>query len=125
MHSPFVCKSCWQRLALRIRCALTPDEPRLLAQHLAAAQSLVLRGHLSAREAATRCLGLLLDTAADPLLPQHWRQACLDHAARPLAQLAALAVTAAQHEELAAWRWRLAHLDVGTTLPLTDNTPPC
>lgn len=124
MTLPLPCKQRWHWQATRIRCALTPDEPRLILCHLAEGHLLAQHGHFTAWEAARRALSLLLDTAADQALPHHWRHACLDQAFRPMQQLAHCAHTEAQQAELAHWRWRLAHTDMSAHAPFLDDAQP-
>ncbi len=124
MPSSPPCKQRWHWQATRIRCALAPDEPGLILCHLAEGQLLAQHGQLAPWEAARRALSLLLDTAADPTLPGHWRHACLDQALRPLQQLACCARTEAQQAELLRWRSRLARTDACTHDPFLDAESP-
>ncbi len=114
----------WHGLAARIRCGLSPDEPRLLTAYLAEGQSLVQSGALSPWEGAQRSLALLMQTASDPELPLHWRHICLDHACRPLEDLARCARDPFQRQVLETWRWRLAHLELGPAQRTSDVPPP-
>jgi hypothetical protein len=99
----------WRALSLRIRCALDPDEPRLIEHYLA-------EGRYLARFTATpksliceSTFRLLIDTASDTALPWHWRCLCLDQAWRPLRDMQSLAETAAQQQRVQAFARRLAN----------------
>lgn len=86
MFYPFFtpCLNCWHWQGFLVRCALRPDEPRLLDFHEWHGRQLVERGRLDAWRVSRITLELLLDTACDPALPWHWRALCLDRAYRPL-----------------------------------------
>ncbi|MCY1394842.1 hypothetical protein D9M71_97700 [compost metagenome] len=77
----------WRWLSRRIRCALEPDEPRLIEHYLAEGRYLVRCTDTSAWTVAQTSFRVLLDTACDPMLPWHWRSQCLDQAWRPLRDL--------------------------------------
>ncbi|ALV05394.1 hypothetical protein [Roseateles depolymerans] len=84
---------CLRWLGLKIACGLTPDDPVLLRQHQLATEQLIGCGVLAAVPAQEQALCLLWSAAHNPLLPWHWRMACLDQLQRPLAALATLART--------------------------------
>ncbi|MEG1042547.1 MAG: FagA protein [Pseudomonas sp.] len=77
----------WRWLSRRIRCAMEPDEPRLIDHYLAEGRYLVCCTDTSAWTVALTSFRLLLDTACDQMLPWHWRCLCLDQAWKPLLQL--------------------------------------
>ncbi|MHC2145543.1 hypothetical protein ACVI9W_001525 [Pseudomonas sp. 210_17 TE3656] len=77
----------WRWLSRRIRCAMEPDEPRLIDHYLAEGRYLVCCTETSAWTVALTSFRLLLDTACDRMLPWHWRCLCLDQAWKPLLQL--------------------------------------
>lgn len=74
----------WDFLAMRVRCALHPDDPRTIEHLFTMGDWLRQGGDASAWEVARRTTTLLLDTAQDPTLPWGWRCQCLDQVARPL-----------------------------------------
>lgn len=117
-------KQRWLWAAIRIRCALQPDEPRLIPHYLTEADALVRRMRLSPWEAAWRAAELLAGTAADRALPGHWRHLCLDHLHQPLARLACCALTPQQQARLAALRWRVANLDLSSSMQLDGPDSP-
>ncbi len=80
----------WRWLSRRIRCALEPDEPRVIDHYLAEGRYLVYCTDTSPWTVALTSFRLLLDTACDRMLPWHWRCICLDQAWRPLLQLRTL-----------------------------------
>lgn len=80
----------WRWLSRRIRCALEPDEPRVIDHYLAEGRYLVCCTETSPWTVALTSFRLLLDTACDRMLPWHWRCICLDQAWRPLLQLRTL-----------------------------------
>lgn len=82
---------CLRWLGLKISCGMTPDDPVLLRQHQLATEQLIGCGVLAAVPAQEQALSLLWNAAHNPLLPWHWRMACLDQLQRPLAALASLA----------------------------------
>ncbi|WAC73331.1 hypothetical protein OU995_00850 [Roseateles sp. SL47] len=101
---------CLRWMGLKIACGLTPDDPALLRQHQLATEQLIGAGVLTPAPAQEQALRLLYGAAHNPLLPWHWRWACLDQLQRPLAALVALART---DEALAArvqrFQWCLSH----------------
>lgn len=102
----------WQHLALHIRFALSPDEPRLVTAYLAQGMALVAaHGHEPWR-VHERALTLLLDTACDALLPIAWRMSCLDACCRPLGQLGPLVDSHARATRLRTLAWRLARFSL-------------
>ncbi len=82
---------CLRWLGLKISCGMTPDDPVLLRQHQLATEQLIGCDVLAAVPAQEQALSLLWNAAHNPLLPWHWRMACLDQLQRPLAALASLA----------------------------------
>ena len=89
----------WHWLGQQVRCALEPDEPRVIEHYLAEGRYLVCCRATPAWRVATASLRLLLETAQDVALPWHWRTLCLDQAYRPLRDVRRLAVTSEQHLE--------------------------
>ena len=110
------CLDCWHWQGWRIRCALQPDEPRLLDLYELHGCKLVRSGQLNAWSMWQRLLQLLLDSAADRALPWHWRSLCLDHTWRPLYALNQLAATRQQQLRLNQLRNRLATLRLQPSL---------
>lgn len=102
----------WRRAGQRVRLGIDPDEPRLVERYLDLARSLAPTTALSAWECARQTTQLLLDTAADPALPMHWRQLCTDYLHRPLSELAAIASDETRQAVLRRLRWQLATLDL-------------
>ena len=127
MSFPFFtpCLDCWRWQGFRIRCALQPDEPRLLDQHEFHGHHLATQGWLDPWGLSVQTLELLLDTASDPALPWHWRSLCLDRAWRPLYSLQRLVGSLEQQRRLIALRNRLATLRLQPSLsfhePLEGN----
>lgn len=74
----------WNLLAMRVRCGLSPDDPRAIDHLFTMGGYLYESGDASAWEVAHRTASLLIDTAADDALPWQWRCRCLDQVARPL-----------------------------------------
>ncbi|MCI0994293.1 FagA protein [Pseudomonas sp. ICMP22404] len=77
----------WRWMSRRIRCAMSPDEPRLIEQYLAEGRYLARCTATSPWMICETAFRLLLDTASDVALPWHWRTLCLDQAWRPLRDL--------------------------------------
>ena len=98
----------WRGLSLRIRCALEPDEPRLIEHYLAEGRYLARFTATPHALIAETSFRLLMDTARDTMLPWHWRCLCLDQAWRPLRDLHALAQTPARRERYQACVHELA-----------------
>ena len=86
----------WYWLGTQIRCALDPDEPRLLDQYLGEARYLAGWEGVAAWPLFEKAYNLLLDTGRDPILPWHWRSLCLDYAYRPLCELQRLTTNGSQ-----------------------------
>lgn len=111
-----LCIDCWYWQGFRIRCALLPDEPRLLDQHMLHSSLLIERGLMNPWDVASTLLRLLLDTASDPALPWHWRSTCLDYVYRPLQVLQHLADDRAKQHSVSLMRNRLATLQLMPSL---------
>jgi hypothetical protein len=116
----FPCLNCWYWAGFRIRCALLPNEPRLLDMHWDHGRQLVEYGEISAWHMCVTSLSLLLDSACDRALPWHWRSLCLDHAYRPLHALQYLAETREQQHTLDRLRNRLATLCLLPSLSIPE-----
>lgn len=101
-----LCK--WKRARMQVRLCTNPDEPRLVEQVFDVGHGVLAQGQLSRWDVAWQSAQLLLDTAADPALPLHWRALCLDHLHLPLQELARCADDATRLQQLAELRWRLA-----------------
>jgi hypothetical protein len=93
-------------MSRQIRCALDPDEPRLIEHYLAEGRYLSCCTATSPWTVAETTFRLLLDTAADVALPWHWRSHCLDQAWR-----------------LKRWQrytWQLATCELQPSIPLIE-----
>lgn len=123
MFYPFFtpCLNCWHWQGFLVRCALRPDEPRLLEFHEWHGQQLVDRGLLDSWRVARLTLELLLDSARDTALPWHWRSLCLDRAYRPLLVMQKQASDLDRQRILNTLRNRLATLRLEPSL--TFNEP--
>lgn len=80
----------WDRLGISVRCAYKPFCACDLRAYLQAARQVIAAGTLPQVQVHKRTLCVLLQAARDPALPWHWRCACLDFAAQPLARLRTL-----------------------------------
>lgn len=100
----------WHWQASRIRCALAPDDPWLIERFIAMTPQQFKAGLVPAWRAQEAIFRLLLDTAADPALPWHWRCLCLDHAYRPLWALRCLATDTSSRRRLQGLHKRLSDL---------------
>lgn len=98
----------WRALSLRIRCALDPDEPRVIEHYLAEGRYLARFTATPQVLIAESTFRLLLDTARDTALPWHWRCLCLDQAWRPLRDLRALSHCALQRQRWQSFSYQLA-----------------
>lgn len=116
---PSAAVECWQRLALRVRFALFPDDPCLLAAYLEQGLELIAAYGHAAWQVHERALVLLLDTAEDALLPIAWRMSCLDTCCRPLGQLSPLVDSDARASRLRTLAWRLARFSLQPAQPHT------
>ncbi|RRV06094.1 FagA protein [Pseudomonas sp. v388] len=110
----------WRGLSLRIRCALEPDEPRLIEHYLAEGRYLARFTATPQTLIAETSLRLLLDTARDTVLPWHWRCLCLDQAWRPLRDVQALALTPARRQRWEACVRELATCVLQPSISLTE-----
>lgn len=111
----------WHRLALQVRLALDPEDPRLIARYLTHGQALVAEGAAAPWSVHDRMLTLLLDTANDALLPIDWRMNCLDACCRPLGALGALVCDDASAARLRVLASRLACFSLQ---PTPDSVHP-
>jgi hypothetical protein len=114
----------WRALSLRIRCALDPDEPRLIEHYLAEGRYLARFTATPKPLIAESTFRLLIDTASDTALPWHWRCLCLDQAWRPLRDMQALAQSPAQQQRFQAFAQRLATCALKPSVVLTDPEAP-
>jgi hypothetical protein len=84
-EQPYLESGRW--MSRQIRCAMDPDEPRLIEHYLAEGRYLACCTATSPWIIAETSVRLLLDTAADIALPWHWRSYGLDQAWQPLREL--------------------------------------
>jgi hypothetical protein len=110
----------WHWLGLQIRCALVPDEPRLIEHYLAEGRYLARFTPTSSWSLAHATFRLLLGTALDQALPWHWRSLCLDQAWRPLRDLRNCALQPCQLRQWHSCAYQLAHCELLPSIPLTD-----
>lgn len=111
----------WRWLGFAVRCALEPDEPRLIQRYFDAGDRLVMLGERSGWQVAEMGYNLLLISAGDTLLPWHWRCICLDHANRPLCWLRQLAgTTRALRARVDRQANRLASLYLHPSIPRSE-----
>ncbi len=76
----------------KVRYAQDDNNPQLLTFWLMAEQSLFTSSNINADDDARWLMyqgqfRLLLDVICDNLIPEHWRQLCLDNIYRPLTEL--------------------------------------
>ncbi|MDE1166900.1 MAG: FagA protein [Pseudomonas sp.] len=109
----------WRWLSRQIRCALSPDEPRLIEHYLAEGRYLARFTPTCDWTVARTSFRLLLNTATDPALPWHWRCQCLDQAYRPLREMRQAARTP---EQLHQWHQHGRELAVCELLPSISLT---
>ncbi len=102
------CQDYWRWLSVQIRCALMPDEPRLIDRYLGQGAHVVCCTATAPWTVAETSLRLLLDTARDQALPWHWRNLCLDQAWRPLRDLRAAATSLEHRRRWQGWAAQLA-----------------
>ena len=105
----------WYWLGTQIRCALDPDEPRLLDQYLGEAR--YLAGWEGGRLAAVR------ESLQPPAryrsrsdIAWHWRSLCLDYAYRPLCELQRLTTNGSQRRRLRQLSVRMARQDLAPSM---------
>ncbi len=110
----------WRGLSLRIRCALEPDEPRLIEHYLAEGRYLARFTATPRPMIAETTFGLLIDTARDTALPWHWRCLCLDQAWRPLRDLQAIASTPARRQRWQTCVHQLANCVLQPSISLSE-----
>jgi hypothetical protein len=110
----------WRWLSLQIRCALEPDEPRLIDHYLAEGRYLANCTPTSPWMVAETSFRLLLDTACDRALPWHWRSLCLDLAWRPLRDLRAAASSLEHRRRWQGWAAQLAGCCLKPSLSSTE-----
>lgn len=111
----------WHRVAMQVRLALDPEDPRLIARYLVHGQALVAGRAVAAWSVHDRMLTLLLDTANDALLPIDWRMNCLDACSRPLGALGALVCDDASAARLRVLASRLAAFSLQPALHRGDT----
>lgn len=90
-----------------IRYAIYPDSPELLHHYLRIGKKYATTWPRSARHVVhERIFDLLNDVVCDSLLPNQWRELCVDHMYLPLNELERLATTENQMK-LIAKRWAI------------------
>lgn len=112
----------WRALSLRIRCALDPDEPRVIEHYLAEGRYLARFTATPQVLIAESTFRLLIDTARDTALPWHWRCLCLDQAWRPLRDLQALAQSASRCQRWQDFSHQLATCVLQPSVSLAELT---
>ncbi|WP_296262248.1 MULTISPECIES: FagA protein [unclassified Pseudomonas] len=110
----------WRALSLRIRCALDPDEPRVIEHYLAEGRYLARFTATPQVLIAESTFRLLIDTARDTALPWHWRCLCLDQTWRPLRDLQTLAQSPAQRQRWQAFSHQLATCVLQPSISLAE-----
>ncbi|MFA5679500.1 MAG: FagA protein [Pseudomonas sp.] len=120
----YVALTRWQWLGDKIRWALEPNEPRLIEDYLRAGHQLVKPDEPGCWHLTESEFHLLLESAADPNLPWHWRCLCLDHCHRPLNQLQALSSTGERRRRLDELRVRLSTLRLRPSIAMTEGSLP-
>ena len=110
----------WRALSLRIRCALDPDEPRVIEHYLAEGLYLARFTATPQTLIAESTFRLLIDTARDTALPWHWRCLCLDQAWRPLRDMQALAHSSFQRQRWQAFSHQLATCVLQPSISLAE-----
>jgi hypothetical protein len=110
----------WRWMSRQIRCAMDPDEPRLIAHYLAEGRYLACCTATSPWTIAETSFRLLLDTAADVALPWHWRTYCLDQAWRPLRELERLSLCKCRLTRWQRYTWQLATCELQPSIPLIE-----
>lgn len=119
----------WERIGLGVRCAYNPQRPEVLQHYVQAGRGLSRLQPAQEARVQRRMLELLLQTAADEALPWHWRAACLEHTAWPLARLTSLLEGAPAAGEHAYGRrvqqaWDLLGLPPKAALATSDMHRP-
>ncbi|UFH50164.1 FagA protein [Pseudomonas sp. KNUC1026] len=112
----------WRWLGQQIRCALRPDEPRLIDHYFGAGRCLARFTPMGPHAVALTTFRLLLDTAQDVALPWHWRNQCLDQAWRPLRELHGLAQSCRALEQWQSHAQALAHCELHPSISYQE--PP-
>ena len=110
----------WRWMSRQIRCAIVPDEPRLIAHYLAEGRYLACYTATSPWTIAVTSFRLLLDTATDTALPWQWRNVCLDHAWRPLRDIETQALCACRLKRWQSFAWQLATCELDPSICLTE-----
>ena len=110
----------WRWMSRQIRCALAPDEPRLIEHYLAEGRYLSCCTATSPWMIAETSLRLLLDTATDTALPWHWRGLCLDQTWRPLRDLKRLSHCTCRLRRWQALAWELASCSLLPSISLNE-----
>jgi hypothetical protein len=110
----------WRALSLRIRCALDPDEPRVIEHYLAEGRYLARFTATPQALIAESTFRVLIDTARDTALPWHWRCLCLDQTWRPLRDMQALAHSTVQRQRCEAFAYQLASCVLQPSMSLAE-----
>ncbi|MBC3365261.1 FagA protein [Pseudomonas sp. SWRI154] len=110
----------WRWMSRQIRCAMSPDEPRLIDHYLAEGRYLACCTATSSWMISETAFRLLLDTASDVALPWHWRNLCLDQAWRPLRDLERQSLCRCRLQRWQSHAWALATCALAPSISLIE-----
>ncbi|WP_028312174.1 hypothetical protein [Derxia gummosa] len=86
----------WDFVAMRVRCALHPEQPEMVDQFVQVGGLMVRYGKLDPWETAETTARVLVSTATDSELPEHWRERCRANLPDQLARLEEVALSPRQ-----------------------------
>lgn len=74
-------------LQKQVRYGTLPDDPNILESYLRSSEFSSNYPKKLAKLSSRKALNTLIETICDDLVPQHWREHCLNNLYRPLASL--------------------------------------
>ena len=74
-------------LQKQVRYGTSPDDPNILESYLRSSELSASYSKKLAKLKSRKALNTLVETICDDLVPQHWREHCLNNLYRPLASL--------------------------------------
>ncbi len=74
-------------LQKQVRYGTSPDDPNILESYLRSSELSSNYPKKLAKLSSRKALNTLIETICDDLVPQHWREHCLNNLYRPLASL--------------------------------------
>ncbi len=97
-------------LQRQVRYGTSPDDPNILESYLRSSELSASYSKKLAKLKSRKALNTLVETICDDLVPNHWRELCLNNLYRPLASLYKLAKNEEERSLLNKEHYRISVL---------------